>query len=459
MYTFRRYHCLAATYVLPKRWSDREALMPKLSLAARTVLNLKPPTDGQVDYYDDDRKAIGFGLRMAASGHGTWFFLYRSPTRSRNGKRLQCRITIGTHPAMSVAKARAKARQYHLDVENDIDPGEVKQEKREAGTFEDLALDFLKRYRKKNGARKISADEDERLIRKELLPEWRYRKANAITRQDVRDLVTVVAEGTGRKRPAPILANRILVLISTIFNWALREGEGRVESNPAHLIGRLGVEAPRERVLTEDELRRVWAALARETADHRAFYRFAIATAQRTGGKRDGRGELLRMKWTEVDDASHWWTIPGTRTKNGKPNRVYLTVTAREQLAEMRAYQSEQGIASEYVFATTRTTGEPAPASGRTIERVRVASGVAFRPHDLRRTAATMLTAHGEPLAIVGKLLNHTESGVTATVYDQYTYSAEVQRAFEHWERILTRIVSPETQRGADVLPMRGRAS
>jgi integrase len=430
--------------------------MPKLSLTARTVLNLKPPTAGQIDYFDT-HKPVGFGLRVSSSCM-TWIYVYRSPTRSRNGKRLSCRLTLGRYPALSLGKARKKAQAREKDVTNGVDPAEVKQEIREAGTFGDLALDFLKRYRKKGGAKKISADEDARIVRKELLPAWQYRKANAITRRDVRDLVTTIAEGTGRPRPAPIQANRTLVLVSTIFNWALREGEGQVEANPAHLMRRLGAEHERERVLSEAELRLVWAALGRETVDHCAFYRLAILTAQRTGGKRDGRGELLRAKWTEIDDDSHWWTIPGSRTKNGRSNRVYLTPLALEQLATMRAYHVEHTIESEYVFATTRTKGEPAADSGLAIERVRERSGVIFRPHDLRRTVATMLAAHGEPRAIVGKLLNHTETGVTAKVYDQYSYSAEVQAAFEHWARILDGILHPTKQQTATVLRMGARA-
>ncbi len=430
--------------------------MPKANLNARSVLNMKPSADGRVDYFDDDPP--GFGLRLSSSGKKTWFFLYRSPTRKREGRPLQIRLALGTYPATSLAKARKKAHDAHRDVEDGTDPGEVKREIREAGTFGDLATTFLRDYRKKNGARKISADEDARIVRKELLPAWQYRSATAITRRDVLDLITAIADGTGRKRPAPILANRVLLVISTLYNWALRQPDWKVEANPAHLIGRVAEERARERWLNESEIRAVWTALDHETPDHRAFYRLAVLSGQRCGGKRDGRGELLRMKWSEVDKDSRWWTIPGSRTKNGKPNRVYLAGLALEQLAAMRAYHAEHGITSEYVFATTRTIGEPAAASGRTIERVCKRSGVDFRPHDLRRTMATLLASHGEPRAIIGKLLNHSETGVTATVYDRYTYDAEIKRAFEHWERLVKAALHP-TKTGAAVLPMPRRAS
>jgi site-specific recombinase XerD len=63
-------------------------------------------------------------------------------------------------------------------------------------------------------------------------------------------------------RGSPVEANRVRALISKIFNFAIRRGI--LETNPAYLVENPGVETPRDRVLTEEELRKLWAAAANE---------------------------------------------------------------------------------------------------------------------------------------------------------------------------------------------------
>jgi integrase len=76
------------------------------------------------------------------------------------------------------------------------------------------------------------------------------------------------------------------------------------------------------------------------------------------------------------------------------------------------------------------------------IQRIRAASQVEdFNGHDLRRTAASMMTSTGIPRLVVQKILNHVETGVTS-VYDRHSYDAEKKDALEKWAKRLTRIVS-----------------
>jgi len=53
-----------------------------------------------------------------------------------------------------------------------------------------------------------------------------------------------------------------------------------------------------------------------------------------------------------------------------------------------------------------------------------------FRPHDLRRTAASVMPSTGTPRVVVQKILNHVETGVTA-VYDWYSYDNEKRGALD----------------------------
>ncbi len=75
------------------------------------------------------------------------------------------------------------------------------------------------------------------------------------------------------------------------------------------------------------------------------------------------------------------------------------------------------------------------------LQRVRIAARVQdFNGHDLRRTAASMMTSMGIPRLVVQKILNHVETGVTAA-YDRHSYDAEKREALEKWAKRLTRIV------------------
>ncbi len=81
-------------------------------------------------------------------------------------------------------------------------------------------------------------------------------KAKEITRREVRQLLEEIADR------APIMANRPLALIRKMFNFAIERDW--VEANPCQGIKRLAPERQRDRVLSDDEIRRFWAALEEE---------------------------------------------------------------------------------------------------------------------------------------------------------------------------------------------------
>ena len=88
----------------------------------------------------------------------------------------------------------------------------------------------------------------------QLVTRWGSRKLSEIKRRDMRDLLEETAER------APAMANRALALVRKMFNFAIERE--RIESNPCHRIKRPAPERPR--VLSEDEIRRLWKALGQE---------------------------------------------------------------------------------------------------------------------------------------------------------------------------------------------------
>ena len=210
----------------------------------------------------------GFGVRVSAQGRKSWVLRYRTNGRQR-------RLTLGTFPSLGLAAARASARCALGYVAHGADPATAKQTEQRAGTFRELADLYLEKHAKK---RKRSWRGDERILNVELLPVLGATRAKAVTRREIRELVEAIAD-----RGAPIVANRTLALVRKVFNFGLDQEFEGLEGNPCLRITPPGVEQRRDRVLTPDEIKRVWIALDRVHRLTAAVFRLRLLTAQRGG--------------------------------------------------------------------------------------------------------------------------------------------------------------------------------
>ena len=392
--------------------------MPSRTLTQRLVEGFKPSQRQQELW---DRALPGFGCRISPRGRKTWMMMYRYRGRQR-------RLTLGTlHQGMTLADARTAARTALLQVGRGVDPAAMKRDDRHVDTVAALGADYLERHAK---PRKRSWKVDDWRLRKEILPHWRYRDVKDIRRRDVRGLVEAIAQ-----RGAPIHANRTLALIRKMFAFAVdREW---VDANPASRIAQPGIERQRDRVLSDEEIRRFWTALDREPPDMAAAFRLRLLTAQRGG-------EVINMRWSDIDLDGAMWTVPGEHSKNGLSHRVPLTQPALKILRGLRGKEATRVLAG-----VVRNKTERAEAT----KRIGLPD---FRGHDLRRTAATRMSSVGVPRVVVGKILNHAEPGVTA-IYDRHGYDAEKRTALEAWARTLDGILAPKKRTGAAVVPINQR--
>jgi integrase len=395
--------------------------LTKLSLDA-----IQPPAKGQVDHWDDE--VTGLGLRVSFGGKKSWTLMYR-----HNG--LLRRMTIGPYPTIGLSEARRQARQLLLEAATGQDPARRKQEARRAESFGDLTDLYIEKHAK---PMKRTWREDQRMINAELLPRWKNLKPGDISRRDVIRLLDAIVD-----RGSPVQANRVRALISKIYNFAIRRGI--VEANPAYMVENPGVEKPRDRVLSEDEIRALWIATQDEGRVIFDAFRLGLLTAQR-------RGEIIGMSWDEVDLKAGWWTIAAERSKNRLAHRVPLGTQAIRILRERRNLDDD----SRYVFPTRFHGKGDAPTTEiqKVVNRVRKDSGIDFVFHDLRRTAATCMTAIGISRLVVSKVLNHVERGITA-VYDRHSYDSDKRDAIERWDVRLQQILTPEASESANVVPLR----
>jgi Arm DNA-binding domain len=207
------------------------------------IKRLQVPEKDRLEVWDT--LLPSFGVRVTTSGQKTFMVMYRA-----HG--VQRRQTLGGFPAVTLAAARRMARRIFAQVAEGRDPSIEKRERREGGkadSFRAVADEYVERYAKRH---KRSWRQDKRLIDRELLPRWGTRRIGEISKADVLKLLDATADR------APILANRLLALIRKLYTWS--QDRGYIEMNPCAGIKAPSKERARERVLTDDELRKLWPA-------------------------------------------------------------------------------------------------------------------------------------------------------------------------------------------------------
>lgn len=392
------------------------------------IRGLKP----QSERYEVGERG-GLKIRVAPSGNKTWVYVYRHYDGLH-------RLTLGTYPEMPLVKARAAASSARAAKHSGAHPAaearEAKQQRRREPLLRDLAEEFVEKYSR---PRKRSWAEDQRIFNKDILPTLGKLRARDIKRRDVIRLLEDVAAR------APIHANRVLEVLRKAYNWAVEREI--VEFNPCWQVSRPTPKRSRDRVLSAREIRALWSALDFERSmEHlnlppdwpsravRLGIKLALVTAQR-------RGEIGGASKAEFDLESGWWTIQSARAKNALSHRVPLSDLANEIVREMFALAGD----SPWLLPSPRGD-QPitSHALTRAVVRMRAYLNIPhWTEHDLRRSAASHMASLGVPRLVIGRILNHAESGITA-VYDRHSYDAEKRKALARWGVNLKKITIPE---------------
>ena len=390
----------------------------------RYVDSLKP-RDKRFAVFEDNARGRGtLGLRVTPKGVKTWVHFYKLDGRKRM-------TTLGRYPEMTVAEAHAIFGQAGLAVARGQDPAHVAKteriRRRGALNVADLAEVYLERWAR---PRKRSWREDERILRHDVLPALGQMKSEDVERRHIVEILDAIVE-----RGAPIVANRTLAVVRKMYGFGIERE--LVVRNPCEGVSPPAPERRRQRVLGDDELRVLLAALPATTmwTPTQLAMLFLLTTAQRCT-------EVVTMRWSQVDQASGWWTIPAERAKNGMAHRVPLSAQSAQILELARRHH----LGGDAVFPSRRDGGPMvATAVARGVARNREAVGIEhFTPHDLRRTAASQMTSLGIGRLVVSKVLNHAERGVTA-VYDRHSYDGEKVEAMERWGVKLTELGIEQT--------------
>ena len=236
------------------------------------------------------------------------------------------------------------------------------------------------------------------------------------------------------------MAHVTLAIIRKIMRWhATRDEDYVVPIVPG--MGRIRPdEHARSRVLTDDELRRIWRAAEAQPNDPFAtMIRFMLLTACR-------RSEAAALTWDEIvtDDIGSCWLLPAARNKVKVDLIRPLSKAAQDLLAAQPRIDD-----CPYIFTYGR---RPLAAFSQCKDELDEASGVTgWTLHDCRRTARTLMSRAGVISDHAEQCLGHLLYGVRKT-YNRDDFKPQKKAAFDALAGLLDRIVNPPA---ADVTPLR----
>lgn len=370
---------------------------------------LKPKEE---EYFVND----GDGLYIRVRPTGTKSFVLR---RKVNGKTI--RTTLGQYPETSLKKARNLAGAERL---------KDKETKRDRFNFEFLQQtdvrtfgDLLERYYEDQIERDYKRPRQVRLYINRV-----PREIAAIEVADLNEQEAFRFRGgmqTWLRRYAvesgKIGANRMLSILKQATRYGV--AAGKILIDPLAPLTKKqvgGQEIPRQRVLTDDEIRLVWNV----DCDHRDLFQFLLLTGQRIG-----EAQLARFDHFHDDR----WVIPAEHSKNGKEHWVPITDTLREIV-------DQQDKRRDLVFGYRSNTGVQAWLRRFLTKQGLETKEQRFTPHDLRRTVITGMNSIGIDTIVVEKFVNHSLSGNMKT-YNRSEYEEQRFAAAERWASHLLEII------------------
>ncbi len=386
-----------------------------------------------------DQRCKGLAVRVAPSGVKTWDLAYRI-----RGTGKMRRLSLGRTTDVSLEQARERANELTSAARGGRDLIGEEGEARDAAASRITVEKLIDLYlRRRVVGRLRTAKSIESRLRRTLAPILQ-RYAADICRRDMRALLDkIVDRGQGRE------AEKRRQVCTAMFRWAL--SQDIVEADPTAGLTPYDRGAPRDRVLTLEEIELVWKwldsdALSLEAAD---ILKLELLTGARCG-------EISGLRAEEIDRQKWIWTLPASRSKNGRQRVTPIVGVAREIL-EQRLSDIEKGplfLLAKGVVMTSAHIGHYL-LTRRTTLPIAV-----FTSHDLRRTFATMLAEMGIALDLVAAIVGHELGGKeTRTLVRHYVHTDMLERkahALKAWDERLKGIVMGEE--AAKVVPLPRRA-
>ena len=392
------------------------------------ISNLKP----QAARYEVRDAISPLRVVVQPSGHKSFVVRYRSPLDGRPAK---LTLTAG----ISLAAARKKAADALYEVEERRDPSAAKKGARAeqrtvaANTFRSIAEQYMtfKAGMRRDGdqvtfGEKIrTAPRRLRDLERAIFPTLGHRLVIEIKRSEIVELLDKIDKKSG-----PVASDRALALIRAIMNWHATRADNFVPPIVRGMARTSTKERARERTLKDDEIRAIWNS--KESGAFPALVRFLLLTGAR-------RAEAANMRWEEIEGDN--WTLPASRNKTKKDLIRPLSAAALAVIEDQRSdspFVFSKGRKAISTFSRDKVAFDAAIG----ISAHRPKDTPAYRLHDLRRTARSLLSRAGINADIGERCLGHVIGGVRGT-YDRHEFYAEKKHAYNALAALIEQIANP----------------
>ncbi|ANY62629.1 integrase [Comamonas aquatica] len=374
------------------------------------------------------------GLYVAVTPGGSVSFRFNYRINGR-----QETLTIGRYgpDGITLGEARERLNEARKLLSEGKSPMREKSRERariNAGeTFADWAEKWLELHQMADSTRDMRRS----VYVRDVKPKFGNLKLTEITHEDVRNVAeAIVARG------APATAVHAREIVMLVYRFAIMKGQQ--VSNPADLVPPTSIARfePRDRALEPAEIRLFYRYLERigTSPSIRSAARLLLLTMLR-------KGEMTKGEWSEVNFSEKVWTIPAARMKGRKPHLVFLSNQALDILVALKTMAG----GSRYILPSRYDIDSP--MSSATLNQVMtLAYKLAqkegqnlgkFGPHDLRRTASTLLHEAGYNTDWIEKCLAHEQKGVRA-VYNKAEYREQRSAMLQDWADMIDRWVAQE---------------
>lgn len=406
------------------RWSRRRASadvwtgvnVPNLKLTAEIIKALEVPAYGesfktrQVIYRDTEQP--GLGVRVTSGGARVYVV-----NASHGGRDIRVKLARCTD--LTLTQARQRARQISGDIAKGVNPNVERRADRARGVT--LSEAFKAFIATRKAARRLAprteydyrrivygarnADGSAKL--NGYLSPWQARPLAEISPEQIARRHAELLERSGAQ------ANYAMRLLSAVFNFAGAHyrvaGAPLFTANPVKILSdtKAWMRLERRSSVVQVHQLRAWFKAVRELEspanNHlagvvRDWLQLLILTGLRAG-------ESARLKWADVDLQARIFTVRDTK------NRSDHTLPLSDYLLELFSARPREGL---YVFPGALPDSHLVEPK-KMLNRVREASRVAFTPHDLRRTFASIAESIDVPAYALKRLLNHKmKNDVTA---------------------------------------------
>jgi integrase len=385
-------------------------------LTAAAVAKIKPDPTRTVEFVDGDTP--GLRLRVTPKGKRTWSLNIRA-----NGVMRRFEVGVG----LGLADARVKAKVLRQRIADGADPNAEKRANRTRavaatlgiGTF-GAAVDAYFSVGKGAGLQS-KAEQLQRI--KVVFKAHLGRPGMEVLSSDLQRAVDA--------HTAKVAAARAVAYIMPVLKWASKRGlmQGGFD------LEKPMQNAPKQRVLEDNELAALWPTLA-------GPYGLCCRLMLLTGARRD---EARSATWGQFDLRESVWTIPAevrkdTRaevTRRRRPKsamQVPLSRQARDLVEEARAAELSrrqlEGVSQDIADGDLVFVGQKGGRLDnwdRWLKTCATESGVSgWSAHALRRTTATMAGDLGAAPHIVSVILGHTNiGGQLVAGYNKSRYPVE----------------------------------